>query len=402
MVATWHVAEAQELIETPMASRAQAHNINGEAAAASSLPDQTLASPCLSVVWQSRWGLPIGYAVSSEALALELVARGVDLMYRPTPWHMLGTIRHPMLRAVAARMPRNDAPQVSYDQADLFYTGHAGYKIGYTMLEVDGLPREWVAACNTMDEVWTPSRWGATVFANAGVTRPIYVMPLGYDPARFRPDGPARRITGRFTFLSVFEWGERKAPDVLLRAYAAAFTRRDDVVLILRVNNFDAEVDVARQIAALRLPANAPPIVLLYNRHISDESLGALYRSADCFVLPTRGEGWGLPILEAMACGLPVIATDWSGQTEFLHRTVGYPLRVRRLVAADAKCPYYLGWQWAEPDIEHLVALMRHVYDHPDEARRVGARAAQETAARWTWAHAAERIHRRLTEILRA
>ena len=184
-----------------------------------------------------------------------------------------------------------------------------------------------------------------------------------------------------------------------MRAYAAAFTRRDDVLLVLRVNNFDADVDVARQIAALRLPADAPPIVVIYNRQISDDSLGSLYRSADCFVLPTRGEGWGLPILEAMACGLPVIATDWSGQTEFFHGGVGYPLRVRRLVAANAKCPYYLGWRWADPDEEHLIALMRYVYEHPGEARQVGARAAQEAAARWTWAHAAERIHTRLLTV---
>ncbi|PJF45661.1 MAG: glycosyl transferase family 1, partial [Candidatus Thermofonsia Clade 3 bacterium] len=93
------------------------------------------STPHLSVVWQSRWGIPIGYAVSSEALALALAARGVELSYRPTPWHMPGTIRYPALLAAAARAPRDDVPQVSYDQADLFYTRHAGYKIGYTMLE---------------------------------------------------------------------------------------------------------------------------------------------------------------------------------------------------------------------------------------------------------------------------
>ena len=95
----------------------------------------------LSVVWQSRWGLPIGYALTSEAMALALDARGVRVMHRPTAWHMPARIQNDRLHALAARPIDPSAPQVSYDQADLFDTGHPGYKIGYTMLEVDGPPR---------------------------------------------------------------------------------------------------------------------------------------------------------------------------------------------------------------------------------------------------------------------
>jgi len=350
----------------------------------------------LTVVWQSRWGLPIGYAISSEAIALELDDLGVELVHRPTPWHMPGQITHPVLRAAGERPMRDDVPQVSYDQADLFFFDHPGYKIGFTMLEVDGLPADWVAACNQMNEVWTPSHWGADVFAASGVQRPIHVMPLGYDPARFHPDVPSRPLPGRFTFLSVFEWGERKAPEMLLRAYGQTFTRRDDVLLLLRVNNFDATIDVGRQIADLRLPLDAAPIALIYNQQLAADQLGSLYRSANCFVLPTRGEGWGIPILEAMACGLPVIATNWSAQTEFLTDDTAYPLAVRQLIPAVAKCPYYAGWRWADPDIEHLGYLMRYVYEHQDEAYARGRHAADVVSRQWTWRHAAERIVRRL------
>ncbi|MEF3274045.1 MAG: glycosyltransferase [Chloroflexus sp.] len=351
----------------------------------------------LQLIWQSRWGLPIGYSVSSAELALQLDKLGVELFYRPTPWHMPACLTHPRLQEIAARPLPAHAPQVSYDQADLFYTEHDGYRIGYTMLEVNGLPGEWVAACNSMNEIWTPSRWGLETFAAAGVKRPIHVMPLGYNPDLFHPHGPAQRLDDRFTFLSVFEWGERKAPDLLLKAYCAAFRRSDDVVLIVRTDNFDRSISVTQQISSLNLPSDGPPIVFLYNQRIAD--LGALYRSADCFVLVTRGEGWGLPILEAMACGIPVIATNWSAQTEFFHEGVGFPIRVRRLVPAQAKCPYYTGWSWAEPDFDHLVYLMRYVYEHREEAQAIGRVAAVEAAQHWTWRHAAARIRQRLDEI---
>ena len=355
----------------------------------------------LRVTWQSRWGLPIGYASTSEELALALLARGVDLSFRPTPWPRDRIIENPVLDAIADRPPYDDAPQVSYEQADLFFHGHPGYKVGFTMLEVDGIPRRWADACNRMDEIWVPSRWGAERFAACGVTKPIRVVPLGYDAQRFRPEPVSIRASRRFMFLSVFEWGERKAPEVLLRAYAAAFAgpEKDDVLLLLRVNNHDGHVNVPEQIEALGLPKDGPPVALLYNHHIRARQLGTLYRSADAFVLPSRGEGWGMPILEAMACGLPVIATPWSGPSEFLHEGVGYPIEVRGLVPADAKCPYYEGFRWADPDPDDLVAKMRHVFTHREEARAKGAAAAREAVAKWTWDATAARVEERLREI---
>jgi glycosyltransferase involved in cell wall biosynthesis len=329
-------------------------------------------------------------------MALALVRRRVSLSYRATSWPRKSQITDPVLGPISLRPPFPDAPQVSYEQADLFYTQHPGYKIGFTMLEVDGIPKRWVAACNRMDEIWVPSRWGRERFEACGVTRPIHVVPLGFDPVRFHPGFPAARASDRFTFLSVFEWGERKAPELLLRAYAAAFTGRDDVLLLLRVNNFDGHLDIPEAIAKLGLPESGPPVAILYNHHVKARQLGSLYRSADAFVLPTRGEGWGMPILEAMASGLPTIATAWSGQTEFFHEGVGYPIAPKALVPADARCPYYEGFRWAEPDFDELVAAMRHVFTDREEARSRGATAAAEAAARWTWDATAQRIEERL------
>jgi glycosyltransferase involved in cell wall biosynthesis len=264
------------------------------------------------------------------------------------------------------------------------------------MLEVTGIPDDWVRQANQMDEIWAPSHFNLETFRESGVTRPIYVIPLGVDPNYFHPGIAGRRVSERFTFLSVFEWGERKAPEVLLRAYAAAFSARDDVLLVLKVDNRDGEVNVAQQIAGLGLPPDAPPIALLYNQELPAYQMGCLYRSVDCYVSATRGEGWGMPVLEAMACGLPAITTNWSAQTEFMRDDICYPLRVARMIPAVAKCPYYAGFAWADPDEEHLAHLMRHVYEQREEARALGRRAADVVAREWTWEQAARRIVERL------
>ncbi|MCB1007254.1 MAG: glycosyltransferase family 1 protein, partial [Acidobacteria bacterium] len=116
------------------------------------------------LVWQSRWGLPIGYSIHSEEMAVALLRRGVRLAFQRSRWPVRGEIRDPLLIEASRRAVPPDAPMVAYDQADLFETAHPGHKVGFTMLEVDGLPADWVAACNRMDEIWTPSRWGAEVF----------------------------------------------------------------------------------------------------------------------------------------------------------------------------------------------------------------------------------------------
>jgi len=353
----------------------------------------------LHVIWQAMLGGWTGLSSTAEVMAYQMHLDGAHIMLRPVAHRFAGPANIPALRRLAKHPIEPDAPQISYIQPEYWDTSHPGYKIGFTMLEVTGIPRDWVRRCNAMDEIFVPSEFNRQTFADSGVRKPITVIPLGIDPTLFCPNGPSHRIEGYFTFLSVFEWGERKAPEVLLQAFIQEFSASERVMLLLKVHNHDPGVNVTEQVKAMDLRDDAAPVIFLFNQPLSETQMPVLYRSADCFVLPTRGEGWGMPILEAMACGLPVIATDWSAQAEFMNASNAYPLRARRLIPAEAKCPYYTGFKWADPDIEHLRHLMRYAYEHRQEAQEKGKEASLEVRSRWTWRHTAEKITVRLLEI---
>jgi GT2 family glycosyltransferase len=359
-------------------------------------------------LWQSVMTLPGGYAESSKALVHAFVRRGARPLYRyaygletPFPYSEPASTGDYLLEVVRQRaVPRNPDVAVVYAQGDVFARNPGRCRVGYTMLEVDGFPAEWVRQAQEMDEVWTPTEFNRQGLLDSGLRRPVEVMPLGVDPDHFHPG-----IRGfpnpndEFVFLVNLEWGERKAPELVLRAFSETFSQREPVRLVAKVSNVDPSVDVRAAVRALGLGDQGGRISYLLNQALPYHQLGSLYRSADCFVSASRGEGWGMPVLEALACGLPVIATDWGGHTAYLHQRIAYPLRVKGTRPARARCPYYAGFRWADPDEEHLRHLLRHVFEHREEARLRGTAAAAEVQAHWTWDLAAERIVRRVQEL---
>jgi hypothetical protein len=356
-----------------------------------------------AIGWHSIINFPTGYAGTSRSIVQALDKNKTRVSYKYV--YGAGTVfpvEEPihtdsyLVNCVRSRKFGEAPIQVVYAQADVFEKNNGKVKVGYSMLEVTGLPLEWVRQANLMDEVWVPSQFNKDTFQESGVKVPIYIIPLGIDPAYFSPTIYSNKLKNTFTFLSNFEWGERKAPEVLLRAFSDEFSTAESVALVCKVNNFDGSVNVHREIDNLRLRKNGGRIVIAENAILQSYDLGALYASADCFVLPTRGEGWGMPILEAMACGLPVIATNWSAQTDFMKESNAYPLEVESLIPATAKCPYYEGFKWAQPSYEHLRYLMRWVFENQQEASAKGLKAASEVRNNWTWNNTANVIKNRI------
>ncbi|HHV63444.1 MAG TPA: glycosyltransferase family 4 protein [Firmicutes bacterium] len=358
----------------------------------------------------------VGYAEVNRNILLHLHRRGVNIKLIPKPLGVTSVELDAREQDLFARMINNSGrmanPVSLFVFIGAFFTPTPGsYSIGLTMLESDRIPASWVERCNGMDEIWVPSNFNYSTFRASGVlAEKVRVMHLGVDGARFRPGAPPLHIPGRrgFAFLSVFEWIPRKGYDLLIRAFLEEFRADEDVCLILKVHDnssYDPDgVKIKGEIDHLRaqVGSGGPPIILI-SSILPPGAVPRLYAAADCFVLPTRGEGWNMPAIEAMACGLPVISTAWSAHLDFMNAGNSYLIDIEGLepiprfgIANDA---VYSGAYWARPSIAHLKRLMRYVYENRDAARAVGMRASDYVREKFSWDRSVGRMYERLLEI---
>jgi glycosyltransferase involved in cell wall biosynthesis len=268
------------------------------------------------------------------------------------------------------------------------------WRIGFVVWETTGMPADKVRCLQQMDEIWTPSHWGREILMQNGLDGArVRVVPEGVDAAAF-PPAPERRSGPPFRFLAVGKWEVRKGIDLLVSAFCAEFRHEEPVELVLHCHNpYLPGFHLDRRIQAAARGPHAP---IRSSHDRPGESIADLYHSCDAFVLPTRAEGWGLPIMEAMSCELPVIVTDYSAPHDYLDESIAYLIPVERMIPVDDPMffrpgdPYGL---WAQPDGARLRQILRHVFNHPDEAREKGRRARNRVVNRWTWRHAAETAH---------
>ncbi len=240
-----------------------------------------------------------------------------------------------------------------------------------TMWETDTLPTEAVKHLNAAALVMVPSEWGARCFRRNGVEVPIEVVPLGHDPEWFHPRKreEAHAFCTFGTAGALDEGGIRKKVQRVIELFRLAFPCENDVRLRVKITpaspmvqtHNDARIEVIRE-------------------SLSVAALAEWYRSLTTFVNASCGEGFGLHLLEAMACGRPLISTAFGGPTAFFDGSVGYPIR-HRLV--EARTGPYRG-HWAEPDEQEMIAAMRCVAANAAEAAHLG-QAASRQAAHFTW-----------------
>ncbi|CAN5146342.1 hypothetical protein BH11PSE14_BH11PSE14_17120 [soil metagenome] len=235
--------------------------------------------------------------------------------------------------------------------------------IGYTMFESDSLPAEWVDRCNRMDAIWVPAIWVREMFIASGVRVPVSVVGI----EALAPIAAQVPIDGPFRMLSVFQWSARKNPVGLLRAFCSAFDGDASVVLTLKThrtgdpaNNAAFVRNAIGYTLARMKPRRFLPKVEVATDFFSSQQMRELHASSHVLASLAHAEGWGLPAWEASLAGMPVVHTDWSAPTEFVHPQGLVRCSLSPVFGMEDFVPYYdIGMRWAEPHLDHAITLMR-------------------------------------------
>jgi glycosyltransferase involved in cell wall biosynthesis len=249
--------------------------------------------------------------------------------------------------------------------------------IGQWAWETDVLPPDWLSAFPLLDEIWAFSTFvGDNLGRLAPV--PVVVIPMGVSvPDPSEAELPIAR-DDRFTFLFMFDFFStlrRKNPAGLIEAFARAFARGEGPRLLLKTINGGLQPEAE---ADLRRTIEAHPDIELVDSYLGPAQTAALLARADCYVSLHRSEGFGLTLAESMALGTPVIATSYSGNTDFTTPKNSY-LVDWTLTRVGPECEIYPAeGSWAEPNLDHAAELMRRVWERPEEAQAKAKRAQED------------------------
>lgn len=286
--------------------------------------------------------------------------------------------------------------------ARLARTATEPYRIGYWFWELAHFPLALAPAFRCLDEVWAPTRFCETAFRALSTIR-IRWMPPAVVPPVVDRGGLGRAAFGieahEFLLFHAFDVRsvpERKNPLGLIEAFAHACAHSSRRLrLLLKINHAEEN---STWVAAIEQAARGLPVTLL-TRPLTRAEVSSVMNACDAYLSLHRSEGLGLPLIEAMYLGKPVIATGYGGVTDFLSDDTGWVVRHTMVELDRPFGPYPEGAVWAAPDAEHAGDLICQVASQPDRARERAVRALETVQALYLPEVFAQRVSQEMTRI---
>jgi len=277
------------------------------------------------------------------------------------------------------------------------------YRIGYWFWELAHFPLNFSHAFRHVEEVWAPTRFCQEAFQPISPVEvrwvPPCVVPTKAEPADRKDLGIDPHSFLFFNAFDALSVPERKNPKGLLAAFARVVRKSQRPVhLLLKVNHGEAE---HAYIEDLQRRAEGLPVTLMSGT-LGRNALNRLTAACDAYVSLHRSEGLGLPLIEAMYLGKPVIATGYGGVTDFLDESTGFVVGHNLTVLERPLGPYPAGAVWADPDVEHAAELMIALANRPAVGAEKLEPARRRVVGLYAPEAAGERFKRELERIREA
>lgn len=347
----------------------------------------------MKLLWKGYVFNPTGISTANRELVKALVKQGVAIQTSDT-WHS-GYDFNKGLEFLSMPIDHNDKDTITiFADYPQFWQGGFGKLIGNFLHEGTMLLPGWAEKMNHVEKMIVPSKATKNLFRWNGVVVPIDIVPYGTNPEMYHP--AEQEKSDEFIFLSVNSWtlkeNDRKGTDLIIKAFDQEFKDNPKVKLLLKVSTFWRKISLGETAMAVKeILGHDNPNILVNTDYLPEEKLAEFYQKSNCFVMPTRGEAFGLTALNAMACGLPLIITkdNNSGYMDFCRdKDSVLWISAPRMEQADLQF-FAPGNFQPVPELESLKKQMRFAYDNAEALREKALHNSEEIRKNWTWEQSA-------------
>lgn len=255
------------------------------------------------------------------------------------------------------------------------------YNIAYWLWELEEFPEEWIGCMDLFDEIWTPAEFISRCLRKY-TDKPVITVPYCVTaPVDERYDRTYFRLPeDKFLFLMMFDSesvSERKNPKSVLKAFKTAFSKSDrEIGIVVKINEYKQE-----DIDYIHKELEGYENVYVLTETLSKVQVNSLIKAVDVYISLHRAEGFGLVMAEAMLVGTPVIATNWSANTEFMNADAACMVNYKLVEIEKDIGPYKAGNRWAEPDIEEASGYMKKLSEERTFGNQMAEKAYEHVTA---------------------